>query len=130
MSLSTITAALEAKLRAFVVLHSIPTIWPNKPRDPQGNFIKLDWLHAGNEQRGHDYNAVRNYIGIMQLAVAQPKGTGTDWVDATTALIENEFSRQRLLSGVVIERVYTDQIPDYEDAFYAVIVSIDYQAML
>jgi len=138
MSLTSIRAALDARLEAFTPALSIA--WENMAYKPAANapFVKVDLLPARTENpsmMGADAGTdLRRMRGIYQLLLNYPNNAGPGGAAVKADALVAHFPRGlSLVYGGVTVRVFnTPSIaPHFNDgSWYVLPVSIEYQADL
>ena len=135
MSHKIIRSAIESKLSTWALAQSppIPIAWQNATFTPpsQARYLRAFLLPAEtqNPDLGGD---IRTFIGIYQVSICVPDGTGAGAAEtiAESLIAEFPYGARLVQSGiaVVINRTPSQSPAMQEPGLYVVPVSISYRA--
>ena len=135
MSQKIIRSAIESRLNAWALAHSppIPIAWQNATFTPptQARYLRAFLLPAEtqNPDIGGD---IRTFIGLYQVSICVPDGTGAGAAETIAESLIAEFPYGTLItqSGIkVLIRKTPSQSPAMQEpGLYVVPVSISYRA--
>lgn len=104
MSQKLIRAALESRLATWAAAHSpvLQVAWQNAPfTPPTSTYLRAHLLPADTDSRDLKGDH-RQYLGVFQVSICAPAGTGPAAVETIVAELETLFPvNLRLTSGAI-----------------------------
>ena len=113
MTIKRIRTALESRLNSWATAQSVPVAWQNVPYSPTTGtrYVRAAILPAETQNPiyGPDH---RRLIGILQVDIVAPIGSGMGAIDTLAESICTEFARGTTLtqSGLTIIMDYSPSI--------------------
>ena len=135
MSQKIIRSAIESKLSTWALAQSppIPTAWQTATFTPpnQARYLRAFLLPA--ETQNPDIGGeIRTFIGVYQVSICVPDGTGAGAAEsiAESLIAEFQYGTRLVQSGlaIVINRTPYQSPAMQEPGLYVVPVSISYRA--
>jgi len=92
MSQEIIRAALETRVKDWAQANNLPVSYQNAPFDrPAGAYVECFLLPAPTETQSLDMRH-REYLGVFQVSVHVPKGTGPKVAEQYAAALDSVFT--------------------------------------
>lgn len=115
---------------------SVTTIaWPNRPFTPPASpakWLKVDWIWGNGFALSKGTTGGGNFVvGVLQLAVFGPKGSGDGALDTLAESARVLFNRKRLASpnSEVMFGAASGPVRLYEESWRTLVISVPFRVV-
>lgn len=130
---ANIRAALDKLLYDYAATVPISVAWQNMPFTPGSDaYLEAMLLPAETDIVGMESTGSNDYIGIYQINVVCPKGTGTaesrTLVDGVLTALKRTTSYTVNSQKVISQKAWASPALDRDSSWYIIPISVEYRS--